>query len=69
MISVSVVGLSVGLNLTGLGKTDRVEDIVVGVMILLLLSLAGPGIACGPADPGTGRAGGLLPAGAARGHG
>lgn len=51
VISMSVVGLFVGLNLTGVEETGLVEDVAVYVKILVLLSLAGLGIAYGPVGP------------------
>jgi amino acid transporter len=51
VISVAVVALFVGLNLSGVRETGLFEDIAVYVKIAILLSLAGLGIAFFQGDP------------------
>jgi amino acid transporter len=51
VISVLIVGLFVGLNLSGVRKSGLFEDIAVYIKIAILLSLAGLGIAFFRGDP------------------
>jgi amino acid transporter len=51
VISVAVVALFVGLNLSGVRETGLFEDIAVYLKIVVLLSLAGLGIAFFQGDP------------------
>lgn len=51
LISVLIVGAFVGLNLSGVHETGLFEDIAVYIKIVILLSLAGLGIAFYGGDP------------------